>query len=62
MERYRKALVALVGAAALFVPELAGLDIGSLFDTVVGLLTAFGVFAIPNAPAPPEPPAPAPLV
>lgn len=54
MERYRKAFVALAGVVALFVPELVGFEdsVGTLFDTVISLLTAFGVFAVPNAPAP----------
>lgn len=58
MEKYRKAIVALVGAVALFVPEVAGLEgnVGAIYDGVVGILLAFGVFKVPNAPASPPPP------
>lgn len=51
MARYRKAFVALVGGVALFVPEVAGLE-GSamgIYDGVVALATAFGVFRVENA-------------
>jgi len=49
--RYRKAAVAVLGAVALFVPQVAGADADflSIYDGVVGLLTAFGVFRVPNA-------------
>jgi uncharacterized membrane protein len=57
MSKYRKALVAVAGAAVLVagqfglvvagdVPE----SFGVLFDGVVALLTAFGVFRVPNDP------------
>lgn len=54
MARYRKLFVAIVGAVALFVPEVAGLegDFAAVYDGIVGILTAFGVFRVPNEPAP----------
>jgi uncharacterized membrane protein len=57
MERYRKLFVAIVGGVALFVPEVAGLegDAASVYDGIVAILTAFGVFRVPNAPAAPPP-------
>lgn len=57
MERYRKLLVAVVGLAAMFVPELAGFDddAGEVFDVVLAVLTAFGVYQVKNAPPGPEP-------
>lgn len=63
MAKYRKALVALVGVAVLVAGQFGLVvaadvpdDVGVLFDGVVGLLTAFGVFQVPNAPPLPEPP------
>lgn len=52
MERYRKLFVAIIGGLALFIPEVAGLegDFASVYDGVVAVLTAFGVFRVPNAP------------
>lgn len=59
---YRKALVAVAGAVVLVVPSLVGADGSALaiFDGVVGLLTAFGVYRVPNAPAAQLPPPPTP--
>jgi uncharacterized membrane protein len=53
MARYRKLFVAIVGGVALFVPEVAGMegDFASVYDGVVAILTAFGVFRVPNEPA-----------
>lgn len=59
MAKYRKAFIAALGVLALFIPEVAGLegDFAAIYDGVVGLLTAFGVFQVPNEPqAPPPPP------
>lgn len=52
LARYRKALVALVGVAALFIPEVAGMegDFAAIYDGIVGILTAAGVFAVKNEP------------
>lgn len=59
MSKYRKALVALVGAAVLIagqfglvLPDGVPEEVGVVFDGVVALLTAFGVFQVPNAPEP----------
>jgi hypothetical protein len=51
MEKYRKLIVVAVGLAATFIPELAGFDddAGELFDLVIAVLTAFGVYRVPNA-------------
>lgn len=56
--KYRKLLVAIVGGLALFIPEVAGLegDAASVYDGVVAILTALGVFAAPNEPEGLEPP------
>lgn len=57
MSSYRKALVAVVGAGVLIAGQLGlvlapGLPdaVGVLFDGVVSLGTAFGVFQVSNAP------------
>ena len=51
LAKYRKLLVAVVGGVALFVPEAVGLegDVMSVYDGVVAILTAFGVFRVTNA-------------
>lgn len=51
MAKYRKALVAGLGVAALFVPEVAGAEgnVMLVYDGVVGVLTTFGVFHVTNA-------------
>lgn len=52
MAKYRKAFVAAVGVTALFVPEVAGVEgqFAAIYDGIVGILTAFGVFQVPNEP------------
>lgn len=52
MARYRKLLVAVVGVVALFVPEVAGMEdeATNIYDAVVSILTAFGVWRVPNEP------------
>lgn len=54
LARIRKALVAGLGLAAILVPRLAGIegDAVAIFDSVVAILTAVGVYRVPNAPAP----------
>lgn len=57
---YRKAAVAVAAAGVLIAGQL-GLEVaanlpdavGAVFDGVVGILSAFGVFRVPNVPAPP---------
>lgn len=54
---YRKLIVALIGAALTIVQQfypldfLIGVSADQAFEVVVPLLTAFGVYAVPNAPA-----------
>lgn len=50
LARYRKAFVALIGVIALFIPEVAGMegDLAAIYDGVIGLLVALGVFAVKN--------------
>jgi len=69
LPEYRKALVAGLGVVVMVAPAVAGVDTDTLavFDGVVGLLTAFGVFRVPNAaplrlPPPPTPPPVSPVV
>jgi hypothetical protein len=57
MEKYRKAVVAAVGAAALLLAglgleEYAGAEDEALVlvNAVIGLLTAVGVYKVPNDP------------
>lgn len=55
MSKYRKAIVAVVGAGVLvagqfglaLAPDVPD-SVGVIFDGVVGLLTALGVFQVPN--------------
>lgn len=56
--RYRKAFVAVVGATVLVLSQVFGVaatdedakNALQVFDGVVGLLTAFGVWRVPNDP------------
>ena len=53
MERYRKFIVALVGAGVIALNEFAGLDVGgeevqSVVTTLTALLAALGVYGIRN--------------
>jgi hypothetical protein len=55
--KYRKFVVAAVGAALLVLSQIAGVtvaesvddDVLKVFDGVVAILTAFGVKQVPNA-------------
>ena len=51
LARIRKAIVAGLALLAILVPQLAGLegDLIGVFDVVVAVLGAFGVYRIPNA-------------
>jgi hypothetical protein len=52
MTRYRKLLIALVGAAVIALNDLFDIQVGyeasAIIDTTVALGVAFGVFAVPN--------------
>ena len=56
LAKYRKALVAVIGVLALVVPDLfstvtqsqAETLVSDLYLAVVGILTAYGVFRVPN--------------
>lgn len=55
VDRTRKLVVASVGVAALIGSQIAGVEFGDGFTeaavtVVIGLLTAFGVYRVPNAP------------
>jgi hypothetical protein len=52
LAHYRKLFVAVVGLAALLIPDLVGLEdeLTDVYDSVVTALTAFGVFRVPNDP------------
>lgn len=57
---YRKLIVALVGAGVIIatqlglaVPDVLDDDVIAIGDSVISLLTAYGVFRVPNAPLPP---------
>ena len=54
INHYRKAIVAVVGLAVIVLKDRVGIDLtGSepaLVDAVVGLVTAYLVYAVPNAP------------
>lgn len=56
MAKYRKAIVAGIGIVALLVPQVAGAegDLTLVVDGVIGVLTAFGVFQVPNKPVYPQ--------
>jgi hypothetical protein len=53
MEKYRKLVAALVGAAATAALQFWGPDtsVGRWLTIAVALATALGVFAVPNEPA-----------
>lgn len=60
LAQVRKLFVALIGAGTIIAAEFLGDqafglndDLVSIFDSVVALLTAFGVFQVPNAPSVP---------
>ena len=48
MSKYRKSLVALAGAVVAFVGRRYGIE-SQVYLDVVAVLTAAGVFAVPNA-------------
>lgn len=50
MSRYRKFLTALVGAGVAFLGRRWGIDSDAYLDIVL-VLTAAGVYAVPNDPA-----------
>jgi hypothetical protein len=47
VERYRKLIVAAVGAGVVVVGQLVGVD-SDIYTSVVALATALGVYAVPN--------------
>jgi hypothetical protein len=49
MEKYRKAIVAVVGFAVLAATAVFGLNPPTWFGPLVGFLTAIGVYQLPNA-------------
>lgn len=53
MKKYRKILVAVIGLAAIVGNDFLGLDVNGaiIADSVLAVLTAFGVFQLPNAQA-----------
>lgn len=58
MGKYRKAIVAVVGAAittALTIPDLPG-NWFQMLSVVSAMVTAFSVWAVENDPMPPAPP------
>lgn len=54
MSQYNKLIVALIGVAVMLLKDQVGLDLSALeptlVDAVIGVLTAIGVFAVPNKP------------
>jgi len=57
MSKYRKVIVAIVGALVLILSEKAGLEqlVGmedEIVNAIITLLTAAGVWAVPNSPPP----------
>lgn len=54
MSRYRKLIVAVLGAGLIALDTFLGVSIAvgaeQLVDSVVPILTAFGVWAVPNDP------------
>ena len=52
MTKYNKLFVALIGVAVMLLKDHVGVDLSAmepeLVNTLVGLLTAFGVWAVPN--------------
>lgn len=54
LERYRKAVVAAAGVVAIGIAVIADSDFTSregVIKCVIALLTAYGVYRVPNAPA-----------
>ena len=53
MSKYRKLIVAILGAVIIALSQFAGINIGmeaeALVNFAVPILTAFGVWAAPNA-------------
>lgn len=63
MSSYRKLIAALVGALLIGLNTIFGIGDGTsifgigadqIVNTIVGVLTAVGVFAVPNEPEPPR--------
>lgn len=56
MAQIRKLVVAVVGLALMFVHSQWGVDLtgveGGAVEAVIGVLTAIGVYQVPNAPKP----------
>jgi hypothetical protein len=54
MSHYRKLIAAIIGVALMLLHRYLGVDLSgmepAIIDTVIALLTAFGVWAVPNAP------------
>ncbi|MGI9504291.1 MAG: hypothetical protein ACR2RE_14685 [Geminicoccaceae bacterium] len=54
MKKYRKFIAAVVGLSAIVLNDFVGLDAGTsnlIADSILGVLTAFGVYQLPNAQA-----------
>ena len=51
LTRYNKAIVAAVGAFALAVSVHIPMEVGTIETVIMALLTAAGVYAVPNAEA-----------
>lgn len=53
MAKYRKLLVGVLGLAVIVAPQFTGAEdsVVALFDAVVAVLTAFGIYQVPNEPA-----------
>lgn len=48
LNRYRKFIVAAVGALVVGLTAAFGNDVPSWFNTVIAVLTALGVYQVPN--------------
>lgn len=49
LAKYNKAIVAAVGAVALAVSVHFPVDVGTIETVIMAILTAAGVYAVPNA-------------
>lgn len=54
MQNYRKLIVALIGAAMIAADQFFGISLGfgaeEAMNVLIPILTAFGVWAVPNTP------------
>jgi hypothetical protein len=54
MSHYRKLIAAIIGVALMLLHRYLGVDLSgmepAIIDTVIALLTAVGVWAVPNTP------------